>query len=119
MKSVKVYLLTLMAVLFCCGAANAEVNCLSATITKVGIYSAAPTAPSGNAGSNFMLKLDCADDTKWSGERQFMIAASNDAEAMYASALTAVSLKEPVQVLVEGAAEWWSLITTLYYIPAP
>ena len=123
MKSVKICLLTLMAALFCCASANAEVNCKSAKVTKVGIFDAAPVADPA-AASHYMVKLDCNDSPafngepeKWAGEIQYMVAASDDADSMYATLLTAVSLKEPVQAVIEGDADWWSLVTTLYYIP--
>ncbi len=92
--------------------ASAAVQCKVATISQTGPF---PTLASEFA-SQYMVELDCADDTKWSGAKQFMLS-KDLGEGGYATLLTAFSLDKTINVTVESLA--FRALLTRIYVGAP
>lgn len=88
--------------------ASAAVQCKEGTVTQVGDF---PALANGIT-SKYLVQIDCADDTKWAGEIQFMLT-TDLGDSGYATLLTAVSLNMPVNVTVEGTS-FRSLLTRIY-----
>lgn len=77
--------------------AFAITDCASATVKQVGSYPGGAT----DVRSSFIVKLDCANDAKWSGDLQFYLD-KDIGEAGLAVFLTAQSLELPVWVRVSA-----------------
>ncbi|MCI5164624.1 MAG: hypothetical protein D3903_00700 [Candidatus Electrothrix sp. GM3_4] len=92
---------------------NAAVDCAEATVTMVGVL----PLKENTTTSKYMIRADCADDSKWTGERQYMLSA-DIGDSGYATLLTAMSLNQPIYLRVESA-NWWSLATLLYLSSSP
>lgn len=97
--------------------ASAASQCKVATITQTGAFPALENPVTGT--SQYLVELDCADDTVWTGARQFMLTADLG-EGGYATFLTAYALNQTVNVTVEGLA-FRSLLSRVYLgaPPAP
>ena len=110
--------MSLMIVGACVTTASAAQICQSANITKVGVLPANQSA----TASKYTIRIDCVDDgatdaLPWPGERMFMLTQELG-DSGYATALTALSLNQPVYVKVEST-KWWSLLSVLYVDSPP
>jgi len=83
-------------------------DCASATIKKIGVN---PTW-TGSGASNYFVRLDCSDDTKWAGVVSFYLS-EDLGDSGLATMLTAYSLEKTLWIRTAGIATG-SLVTVLY-----
>jgi len=111
MKILKKNLLSAFVVAFlslCVISPVIAADCSSATIKKIGVN---PTW-SGTGASNYFVRLDCSDNTKWPGIVSFYLS-EDLGDSGLATMLTAYSLGKTLWIRTAGVATG-SLVTVLY-----
>ena len=89
---------SIFAVVLVAGTVNAGVKCTSATITKAGVYPYIPATVS------YIVYATC--EGTWADELKFFVSNADDADALYASALTAIASGNKVELVVNQAANY-------------
>jgi hypothetical protein len=113
--------LSLMGLLIGTSSQAAGIQCKAATITQLGAFP--DLADDTTHTSKYLVELDCDDDTKWGGAKQFLLT-TDLGDSGYASVLTAYSLDKTINVDVASTA-FRSHLTRIYiglppgYTPIP
>lgn len=98
------------------GSAHAAVRCYAGKVTQVGIMP--EFADPGLSRSKYVMSVSCTlADGAWNGELRFFIKDTLG-DAGYATALTAISTGQTVEVRV-AAAKTNSLMDRIYLNPVP
>lgn len=94
------------------GQSFAALTCETAVITQVGAH-----PWDSDIVSNYKIRATCDDTNVWSDEREYYFVKDGTEDSFYATALTAMSLKQKVKLQLRGSGVSGSLVNYITLLP--